>query len=137
MRPSLPYTLFSKYARTADAVFSGRKVKLEPPSSPVVKVYISFCTTSVVSPIPRKNNLVSSKAGVRISLNPYTLQILRIRCSILCQCIICSGKKSCVPLGFLIAITQPPKIFHKFYVVSLKVHLSFRDKHLRLLAYAV
>lgn len=38
-------------ARTAEAVFSGRRVTERFPLS--VNVYISFVTTSVVSPIPR------------------------------------------------------------------------------------
>ena len=35
-------------------------------SSPLSKVYISFCTTSVDSPTPRANSSVASKTGVSI-----------------------------------------------------------------------
>lgn len=52
----------------APAVPSGRRVIERPPLSR--KVYISFCTTSVVSPTPRENSSVCSNTGVRISLKP-------------------------------------------------------------------
>ena len=52
-------------ARTAPAVPSGLRVMERWPLSS--KVYISFCTTSVVSPTPRWNSSVCSKMGVRIS----------------------------------------------------------------------
>ena len=43
---------------------SGRKVTIEPLRSS--KVYISFCTMSVVSPIERLKSSVRSIAGIRI-----------------------------------------------------------------------
>ncbi len=49
----------------SEAVASGRSVRLSPPRSS--KVYISFSTMSVPSPIPRTNSSVRSKSGVRIS----------------------------------------------------------------------
>ena len=55
----------SMNARTAPAVPSGFSVMERLPLSS--KVYISFCTTSVVSPTPRWNSSVCSKMGVRIS----------------------------------------------------------------------
>ena len=52
-------------ARTMPAVASGRSVRLSPPWS--VKVYISFSTTSVYSPMARLNSSVCSTTGTRIS----------------------------------------------------------------------
>ena len=52
-------------ARTAPEVPSGLRVMERLPLS--LNVYISFCTTSVVSPTPRWNSSVCSKMGVRIS----------------------------------------------------------------------
>ena len=52
-------------ARTMPAVASGRSVSDEPSRSS--KVYISFVTMSVSSPMPRAKSSVSSKTGVRIS----------------------------------------------------------------------
>ncbi len=52
-------------ARTMPAVASGRSVRLSPPMS--VKVYISFSTTSVYSPMARLNSSVCSTMGTRIS----------------------------------------------------------------------
>ena len=54
--------------RTVPAVPSGFSVMLRPPLS--LKVYISFCTTSVVSPTERRKSSVCSMTGVRISLKP-------------------------------------------------------------------
>ncbi len=48
-----------------DAVPSGRSVMERPPLSS--NVYISFCTTSVVSPTPRTKSSVCSNVGKRIS----------------------------------------------------------------------
>ena len=52
------------YARQTGAVPSGRSVSERPPLSS--KEYISFCTTSVLSPTPRANSSVASKVGVSI-----------------------------------------------------------------------
>ena len=46
-------------------VASGRSVIRSPPLS--VKAYISFCTMSVVSPVPLANSSSRSMIGVRIS----------------------------------------------------------------------
>ena len=59
-------------ALTVGAVPSGFKVILLSPLS--LKVYISFCTISVVSPTPLKNNSVCSNIGVLISLTPYDFE---------------------------------------------------------------
>jgi hypothetical protein len=56
---------FSIIARTMPAVASGRKVRLSPPES--LKVYISFSTMSVYSPIARLNSAVCSTTGTRSS----------------------------------------------------------------------
>ena len=52
-------------ARTTLAVHSGRSVRLSPLRSS--KVYISFSTMSVTSPIERRNSSVRSTMGGRIS----------------------------------------------------------------------
>jgi hypothetical protein len=52
-------------ARTQDAVPSGRSVKLSP-FNWSMKVYISFSTISVTSPIARTNRSVFSRIGTRI-----------------------------------------------------------------------
>jgi len=52
-------------ARTMPAVASGRSVSESPPRSS--KVYISFSTMSVSSPIERLNSSVRSSSGRRIS----------------------------------------------------------------------
>ena len=57
--------LCSILARTTAAVFSGRMVSCSPLSASV-KVYISFSTMSVTSPIPRTKRAVDSNMGVRI-----------------------------------------------------------------------
>lgn len=51
-------------ARTMPAVISGRMVS-DSPLSASVKVYISFSTMSVTSPMPRANRRVCSSTGVR------------------------------------------------------------------------
>ena len=55
-------------ARATPAVPSGRRVMLSSPRS--VKLYISFDTTSEVSPRVRAKTSVNSKIGVWISLKP-------------------------------------------------------------------
>ena len=55
-------------ARTSTAVISGRSVRLSPPRS--WKVYISFSTMSVNSPIDRLNSSVCSTIGTRTSWYP-------------------------------------------------------------------
>ncbi len=55
-------------ARITGAVPSGRRVREVPPLS--VKVYISFSTMSVASPIERQKSSVFSTTGTRISLKP-------------------------------------------------------------------
>lgn len=76
------------------------------------KVYISFWTTSVVSPTERTNSSVCSKVGVRISPKPCrpamrisVSSIYRIRA-------LWSGVKSCVPRGALVisAIVFPTSL---------------------------
>lgn len=80
------------------------------------KVYISFWTTSVVSPTERTNSSVCSKVGVRISPKPCrpamrisVSSIYRIRA-------LFSGIKSCVPRGALVisAIVIPTSLPHGF-----------------------
>ena len=56
---------FSMYARTADAVPSGRRLTERPSRSS--NVYICFSTTSVTSPTDRTNSGVYSRTGVRSS----------------------------------------------------------------------
>ncbi len=58
LRQGLVESPCSRNARAAPAVPSGRSVIERPPLSR--KVYISFCTTSVVSPTPRANSSVCS-----------------------------------------------------------------------------
>ena len=69
--------------RAAPAVPSGLRVMDLPPLSS--KVYISFCTISVVSPTPRRNSSVCSMTGVRISLNPKLSQVSLAIFSIYCH----------------------------------------------------
>ena len=52
-------------ARTTEGVYSGRSVIDRPPLS--TKVYISFVTTSDVSPVPRLKSSVGSMMGARSS----------------------------------------------------------------------
>ncbi|MDH6151054.1 hypothetical protein OKW46_004979 [Paraburkholderia sp. WSM4179] len=61
-------------ARTTAAVFSGRIVRFSPFNASV-KLYISFSTMSVTSPIPRVNSCVCSTIGVRIFWYPYERSI--------------------------------------------------------------
>ena len=56
-----PKSPCSMALRSVPAVPSGRRVMERPPLSS--KVYISFCTTSVVSPTDRLNSSVCSKVG--------------------------------------------------------------------------
>ena len=56
---------FSMYARTAEAVPSGRRLTERPSRSS--KVYICFSTTSVTSPTERTKSGVYSRTGVRSS----------------------------------------------------------------------
>jgi hypothetical protein len=56
------------YARQTAGVPSGFRVRLLPPRSS--KVYISFWTMSVYSPVPRLKSPVSSNVGVSIRSNP-------------------------------------------------------------------
>jgi hypothetical protein len=51
-------------ARTVEAVASGRSVSASPFSSST-KLYISFSTMSVASPMARRNSAVGSSNGVR------------------------------------------------------------------------
>jgi len=53
-----------RYARTTDAVVSGRRVSDLPPLSS--NVYISLVTTSEVSPDVRENSSVCSNVGVSV-----------------------------------------------------------------------
>ena len=55
----------STIARTTEGVYSGRRVIDRPPLS--TKVYISFVTTSVVSPVPLLKSSVGSMTGARSS----------------------------------------------------------------------
>ena len=65
------------------AVPSGRRVIERLPLSK--KVYISFCTTSVVSPTERLKSSVCSKVGTRISWKPYSRAISIARPSTYCH----------------------------------------------------
>src|SRR3546814_1401518 len=58
------------YARAMPAVNSGRSVIDSPPRSS--NEYISFDTTSVVSPSERANTAVGSITGTSIRLKPYS-----------------------------------------------------------------
>ena len=55
----------SMAARTVEAVASGRSVRLSPFNSST-KLYISFSTISVASPIARRKSAVCSSSGVRM-----------------------------------------------------------------------
>ena len=89
-------------ARVAPAVPSGFRVMERPPLS--LKVYISFCTTSVVSPTPRWNSSVCSNMGVRISRYPARAQMRRMVSSMLCQRYAFAGSISWVPLGACVSM---------------------------------
>ncbi len=54
------------------AVNSGRRVSDSPPLSS--KLYISFDTTSVVSPSERAKTLVNSNTGTSTRRKPYSLR---------------------------------------------------------------
>jgi len=62
-----------------------------------VKVYISFSTMSVVSPIPRANSSVTSKMGSRSSSKPYRSKMAALSRSTRCHRWISSGRMSRVP----------------------------------------
>ena len=64
-RCSLRASPLSITARTQPAVPSGRRVRLSPLRS--VKVYISFSTMSVTSPMDRAKSSVRSTMGSRTS----------------------------------------------------------------------
>jgi len=73
-RPHVPQTLrrvvqqiVLQHARTQEAVPSGRSVRLSPLRASV-KVYISFSTMSVTSPMARLNSPVCSTMGMRMHL---------------------------------------------------------------------
>ncbi len=57
--------LCSIAARTTAAVFSGRSVRFSPFNAST-KLYISFSTMSVTSPMPRVKSCVCSTIGVRM-----------------------------------------------------------------------
>ncbi len=82
------------------AVPSGRRVTLRSPLS--VKVYISFCTTSVVSPTERSNNSVCSKVGMRISRKPYRRAVDSRVDSRCCHLGVSAGRMSLVPRGAVV-----------------------------------
>src|SRR5215831_17497606 len=84
------------YARITEAVPSGRRVRDD--SSRSVKVYISFSTISVVSPIARANNSVFSITGRMISANPYVAKEVRACDSSACHKALSSGRISRNPL---------------------------------------
>ncbi len=67
------------YARTTDAVASGRK--LIDDSSRSSNEYISLETISVSRPTERANSSVGSKIGSRISPYPYVRNTSRAACS--------------------------------------------------------
>ena len=62
------------YARTTDAVASGRKL-IDDSESRSSNEYISFDTMSVPAPIERANSSVGSKIGSRISPYPYVRKL--------------------------------------------------------------
>src|SRR2546421_9462196 len=82
-------------ARMMPAVASGRSVRLSPPWS--VKVYISFSTTSVNSPMARLKSSVCSTTGTRISSYPYSVSSSRALASRCCQVPIWAGSTSFIP----------------------------------------
>ena len=92
------------------AVPSGRRVIERPALS--LKVYISFCTTSVVSPTERLNSSVCSKVGMRISPKPHSAATSRAVSSRYCHLPLAGGSTSCVPRGAFVryAIAFPPQI---------------------------
>ena len=90
------------YARTTDAVPSGRKVSDVPSTSS--NVYICFSTMSDVSPAARANSSVRSTIGMRISEYPYRSKSRRASSSRRFQTSVSPGKMSRNPLTALIFI---------------------------------
>jgi hypothetical protein len=78
-----------------EAVASGLNVSLSPLRS--AKVYISFSTISVASPILRAKRAVFSRTGILISLNPNDSNRLAASFSMVCHRRICSGRISLNP----------------------------------------
>src|SRR5262245_36980166 len=85
-----------------EAVPSGRNVREE--SSRSMKVYISFSTMSVASPIARANNSVFSMTGRIISENPYAEKTVCTSEMTVCHKADSSGKMSRKPLTAAIVI---------------------------------
>lgn len=79
-----------------EAVASGRNVTSSPFLSG--KVYISFSTISVSSPILRLKSSVRSIMGIRISLKPKSSNIDRAILSISCHTSTSPGRMSLNPL---------------------------------------
>ena len=88
---------FSMTALIVPAVPSGLRVKVESPVAETV--YISFCTTSVVSPTLLTKSPVSSNVGTLISLKPNCSAASLATRSTVCHLYICAGVISCVPFG--------------------------------------
>src|SRR5262245_49203578 len=84
------------YARTADAVPSGRRLTERPSRSS--KMYICFSTTSVTSPTERTNSNVYSSTGVRSSRYANASSTSRARCSRNCHFDTSGGRMSFMPL---------------------------------------
>ncbi len=87
------------------AVPSGRMVTLFPPLSE--KVYISFSTMSLVSPMEREKSSVFSMIGTRISEKPLRSNTRRAVCSMNCHLPDSSGRISLQPLIAVMAIKKP------------------------------
>jgi hypothetical protein len=88
----------SMKARSTPAVASGRMVRERPLRS--AKVYISFCTTSVSSPMERAKSSVFSRMGTRTSWQPYVAKTWRARFSIRVWTVLSGLKRSEKPLIF-------------------------------------
>ena len=86
----------SIYARMTPAVASGRMVIIRPLRSG--KVNISFCTTSVSSPMDRLKRSVYSRTGVRSSTKPHCPKIRRANVSIRVNTSESGGNMSAKPL---------------------------------------
>src|SRR5262249_25447530 len=76
-------------------VASGRSVTRSPPLS--VKLYISFCTMSVDSPVPLAKSSSCSMIGVRTSTYPYRSHQSRAVRSTSCHFSTSPGRMSRVP----------------------------------------
>ena len=81
------------------AVASGRMVTDLSPLS--VNVYISFCTTSVSSPMPRAKISVRSRMGVRSSLYPQEPKTRRAVFSIWVKASLSGENRSAKPFILL------------------------------------